>query len=285
MFSAEKKYYLFRTTSPNEGFQCYESADLVNWKLDGWSWRVSPLHVAHGGLQSPCVFSYRGLYYLVYNAKFPGAPRFGLAASTQPQGAYHDVHSPWLSLAGDCSNPSVFVDRNEKAFLVFSRSSGKRAGSRGIYAAALNADLSALSGPPALLLRAEERWELADSSPGLDVGCLFRIGSKYYLTYSAGDPAAGRSVVGYATADKPLGPWTKNEENPLLNTVADLKVISPNRGRAFQSLDRKNWFLLYESGAAPGGASGGSIQVQDVQPQAGRQLVTNPASRRVLNLN
>jgi len=30
------RYYLFGTTSSNEGFKCWESTDLVNWTLMGW---------------------------------------------------------------------------------------------------------------------------------------------------------------------------------------------------------------------------------------------------------
>ena len=33
--------------------------------------------------------------------------------------------------------------------------------------------------------------------------------------------------TGYATADKPLGPWTKAEENPIATTNLDIGVSGP----------------------------------------------------------
>src|SRR5690349_12802759 len=62
----DKKYFLFGTPSPAEGIQCYESKDLIRWKLDGWAWRRSGLHVARGDLHSPQVFQYQGMFCLIY---------------------------------------------------------------------------------------------------------------------------------------------------------------------------------------------------------------------------
>jgi beta-xylosidase len=278
IFSDRKKYYLVGTVSSTEGFQCYESADLVSWKLDGWAWRVSGMRVARGGFRAPRVFSYQGLYYLVYGARFAGGNKFGLAASTQPQGPYHDVHVPWLSLGDGCTGANVFVDRNGKGFLTFCRSGS-------IYGASLNKDLSSLSAQPVSLLQPEQRWELKESSPGMDSICMFRIGSKYYLTYSAGGPHTPKAAIGYATADKPLGPWTKSEENPLLSTQAEPGISSPTQGSVFRSLDGKEWLITYQTTQTAPTGSVASINIENLELMGIRQLVLKPASRRVLLLN
>lgn len=277
IFSDRKKYYLIGTASSSEGFQCYEAADLVNWRLTGWAWRVSGLRVAHGGLCGPRVFSYQGLYYLVYGARIGGASKFGLAASTQPQGTYHDVHAPWLSMADGCTGGNVFVDRNGKAFLSFCRSGS-------IYGAALSQDLSNLSGQPMRLLQPEQRWESSGPSSGMDSTCMFRIGSKYYLTYSAGNPRSFKSAIGFATADKPLGPWTKSEDNPLLSTQAESGISSPTQGSVFRSIDSKAWFIVYQTVQSVADRPATSINVQNLELAGIRQLLVKPASRRVLVL-
>src|SRR5689334_17727828 len=81
IFGEGKKYFLFGTVSPTQGFQCYESADLVHWKLDGWAWRMSSLRVARDKLHSPQVFLYDGMYCMVYSARVPGGQKLALAAS------------------------------------------------------------------------------------------------------------------------------------------------------------------------------------------------------------
>ncbi len=167
IFSDRKKYYLFGTASSSEGFQCYESTDLLNWKMDGWAWRVSGLRVARGGLRAPRAFLYQGLYYLVYGAQISGGTKLGLAASTQAQGPYHDVHVPWVSAGEGCAGANVFVDHNGKAFLTFCRSGS-------VYGASLSQDLSNPNGPPLRLLQPEQRWEMMGSNPGMDSICMFR---------------------------------------------------------------------------------------------------------------
>lgn len=275
IFSDRKKYYLIGTASSSEGFQCYESTDLVNWKIDGWAWRVSGLRVARGGLRAPRVFLYQGLYYLVYGAQIPGGAKVGLAASTQPQGPYHDVHVPWLSVGEGCTGANVFVDRNGKALITFCRSGS-------VYGASLSQDLSKLNGPPVRLLQPEQRWELMGSSPGMDSVSMFRIGSKYYLTYSAGNPHSLESAIGYATADKPLGPWTKSEENPLLRTRAESGLSSPTQGSVFHSLDSKAWFIMYQTRQSVGEGAAVSIHVENLELTGIRQLLVKPALRRIV---
>ena len=276
IFSDRKKYYLIGTASSSEGFQCYESTDLVSWKMDGWAWRLSGHRVAHGGLRCPRVFFYQGLYYLVYGAQTSGGARLGLAASTQPQGPYHDIHVPWVSVGEGCTGASVFVDHDGKAFLTFCRLGS-------VYGAILTQDLSKLIGSPVKLVQPEQRWELLGSSAGMDSSSMFRIGSKYYLTYSAGNPQTLESAIGYATADKPLGPWIKSEANPLLGARPESGLSSPTQGSVFHSVDRKAWFILYQTKLSAGDIAD-LINVEHLELTGIRQLLVNPTSRRTLIL-
>ena len=41
------KYYLFGTTSPNDGFQYWESTDLMQWNLKGYAYKERTHHGAN----------------------------------------------------------------------------------------------------------------------------------------------------------------------------------------------------------------------------------------------
>jgi beta-xylosidase len=276
IFSDAKKYYLFGGAPGNEGFQCYESPDLIHWSLDGWAWRMSGLRVAKGDLRAPHVFSYRGMFFLVYSARMPEGTRLALASSTQTQGPYHDVHAPWLSAAAGSMGGDVFVDQNGKAYLVFSRPSAGKVSS--ICGSALNEDLSRCIGEPVRLLQTDQRWEFArdDSASTFNSASLFRIGSKYYLAYSVGNPAELTSAIGYATADAPLGPWIKGENNPLLSARSGQEILSPAHVSAFRAVDRKHWLLGYENAQGTLTRSGtGVIQFETLALDGIRRLVTS----------
>ena len=250
VFLWAKNSFLFGTSSPSEGFQCYESPDLVHWKLNGWAWRKNGMHVARGELHSPQVFAYQGMFCMIYSALMPTGTQLALAASVKPEGPYHDLHVPWLGLGDGCVDGDVFINDNGKPYLIFSqRSMRNSCRYSAIYGVGLNKDLSEMIGEPAKLLEADQRWELAhreliqyNESPRM-----FRIGSKYYLTYSANDPLSPEYGIGYAVADKPLGPWVKSAQNPLLSTHAEIAVFGPGHGSVFRSIDRKEWIIVYDS--------------------------------------
>lgn len=247
-----KKYFLFGTASPSEGFQCYESSDLAHWNLDGWAWRKVGLHVALGDLHSPQVFVYQNTFILVYSARMPTGAHLGLAASLKPQGPYHDLHVPWLDLEPGCVAGDVFVDRNGKAFLSYTRA-GTRNGChyRMVYGVALAKDLSKTNGKPVKLLETGEAGELAPNAFD-QAGRVFRAGSKYYLVYSVTDPHSPGLAVGYASADNPLGPWSKGP-TPLLRPRPEIGVMSLGHPAVFCSLNRNEWFIVYDSLTRPAG--------------------------------
>jgi beta-xylosidase len=278
-----KKYYLLGTTSPSEGFQCYESPDLAHWKFDGWAWRKSGLHVARGDLHSPQVFVYQGMFCMVYSGRMPTGTQLALAASVKPEGPYHDLHVPWLGLGNGCVGGDVFIDDNGKPYLIFSQKSTRNSCSySAIYGVALNKDLSKIIGEPAKLLEANQRWELVhgDLNQCNESARMFRIGSKYYLAYSANDHLTSDYGIGYALADKPLGPWTKSTENPLLSSHAEIGVFGPGRGSVFRSVDRSEWFIAYDSLTDPANRSEDRVvNIDRLVLQNNRTLTTKGPTR------
>jgi GH43 family beta-xylosidase len=276
IFVHARKYYLFGTASPTEGFHCYESSDLVNWKFDGWAWRKSAMRAARGELHSPQVFLYQGMFCLVYSARMASGTRLALAAATQPEGPYHDLHVPWLALGEFCTSGDVFIDDNGKAYLTFTQTSSREGCAYGtIYGVSLNGDLSKIVGTPLKLLEPTQRWELVrrDSVRYNGVPRMFKINGKYYLTYSANDPVSPDRAIGYARADKPLGTWTKALDNPLLSSRAELAIVGPGQGSVFRALGGVERFVLYESFADPANPYGPrAINIDRLQLKENRQL-------------
>jgi hypothetical protein len=266
MLVQAKKYYLFGASFLGDGIQCYESPDLRHWSLDGWAVRKTGMRVALGEFRAPQVFLHQGMFCLVYSARMHGGIQLGLAASTKPQGPYHDIHAPWLGLSGVCSAGRVFVNDNGKAYLVYSERKLRNGYNQSvIYGVAISSDLSKTQGQPIKLLEPTQRWELVhrDVTQINDSPCLFKMASKYYLTYSANDPMTPDFGIGYAVADKPLAGWTKGLENPLISTRADIGVVGPGNPSVFRSVDRTDWFMVYDTFADP----------------------ANPSSDRVVNID
>jgi beta-xylosidase len=271
-----RRYYLFGTVSPSDGFQCYESADLVNWKLDGWAWRRTPMRAAQGELHSPQVVIYQGMFCLIYSARMATGNHLALAASTHPEGPYHDLHVPWLSLGDSCTSGDLFIDDNGKPYLTFTkRIQGVGSPSCAIYGVALNKDLSKTVGEPVKLLEPTQRWELAhrdqvryNQSPRM-----FKISGRYYLSYSANDPLSADCAIGYARADKPLGPWTKAAENPLLAGRPNQTPVGLGQGSVFRSLDGSERFLVYSALEDPANPTGYRVvNIDRLVPQESRKL-------------
>jgi hypothetical protein len=283
VFGDSKRYFLFGTASPSEGFQCYESTDLLNWKLGGWAWRMSGLRAAKGQLHAPQVFLYQGMYCMVYSARMASGQQLALAAAVQPQGPYHDLHAPWLDLGGACADGFVFID-NSKPVLVFSKQAAQpEAEPARVYGVALNQDLSKAIGAPVMLLQPDQRWEWVDKKlkRTIESPRIFKIGSKYYLTYTARDPRNSECAIGYATADKPLGPWSKSPDNPLLATKPEAGLLRPAKGSVFRSLDGKEWFFLYQAmGQSVGTSQEAEIDIDRLAVLGIRQLSIQLSARR-----
>ena len=88
------------------------------------------------------------------------------------------------------------------------------------------------SGEPVLLLRPEQEWEgrsaAATGRRWNEGSYLLKHNRKYYMTYSGNFFAGPDYAVGYATADTPLGPYTKAPENPTLERAAQVTGTGHN---------------------------------------------------------
>ena len=256
-------YYLFGTTSSNEGFEYYTSADLVHWTHGGWAWRKTADSWAEAAFWAPEVKFYRGRFYMTYSGRLRGVKPArlltALAVSDKPEGPYRDLHAPWFDDGYSAIDSHLFVDSDDIPYLFYSRNGQQDGYSYGvIYGVALAGDLSKPVGEPVKLLEAGQPWERINWSWNRcnEGPAVLKHRGKYYMTYSANNTGAPGYGVGYAVAGSPLGAWRKNPENPLLASNLEIGISSPGHSSIATSPDSRELFIVYHSHADPGNPKG-----------------------------
>jgi GH43 family beta-xylosidase len=281
------KYYLFGTTSSNTGFQYYTSEDLVYWKPGGWAYQKTENSWADALFWAPEVKFYRGKFYMTYSGRVRGSnPALwkmltALAVSDKPEGPYRDLHAPWFDAGYSAIDGHIFVDTDGAPYLYFSRNGSQDGYSYGVnYGVALAGDLSKLLGEPVKLTEADQPWERINWARNRcnEGPAVLKHNGKYYLTYSANSTGAPGYGVGYAVADKPLGPWVKSPDNPLLASSLEIGVSSPGHNSITMSPDGKEMFIVYHSHADPDNPKGARVVNIDrlVFDKSGRLRVIGP---------
>lgn len=265
-FLHQGKYYLIGTTSSNEGFQCYESTNLRDWTHKGWAWRKTEDCWAEAAFWAPEVKYYQGKFYMTYSGRVrdsnPGKLLMGLAVSDTPEGPYRDLHAPWFDLGYSTIDGHIFVDDDGTPYVFFSRNGVQDGYSYGMnYAVQLERDLSKPVGEPVKVGEASQLWERVkwDENRCNEGAFVLKHEGRYYMTYSANHTGYSHYGVGYATADKPLGPWTKAEENPVLKTNLTVGVSAPGHNSIVTSPDGTELFIVYHTHANPEKPSGDRV--------------------------
>jgi beta-xylosidase len=257
------RYYLFGTNASNTGFKFWESADLVHWTPKDWAYQETDDSWAKSHYWAPEVKEYRGKFYMTYSAmpKRTDTPRLliALAVSDKPAGPYEDLHAPWFDFGYSAIDGHIFVDDGGKPYLYFSRNGVQDGYSFGIiYGVALADDLSNPVGEAVKLIEADQPWEKVRYAENRcnEGAFVLKHEGRYYMTYSANHTGFPHYGIGYATADKPLGPWVKAQENPIAATNPDVGVSGPGHSCVTRSPDGKEMFIVYHSHADPQKPSG-----------------------------
>jgi len=224
---------------------------------NGWSDSTA----AWGGAYwAPEVYRYKGRFYLFYSAQWKENPskelenfRIGVAVADAPTGPFIDVQNrPIFDPGYPIIDANLYVSDDGRVYLYYSRCCYKHpvasevadwAKQKGwyneieeswVYGVELKPDFSGVIGEPALLLRppvsmsdGQAEWE-SRSVTSKEVNrrwtegsFLFKHNDTYYMMYSANHFAGEHYAVGYATAEHPLGPFTKASHNPVLEKNTD----------------------------------------------------------------
>jgi beta-xylosidase len=250
---------------------------------NGWS---DPKAAWDGAYWAPEVYEVNGKFYMFYSAQWKENPanevenfRIGVAVADKPIGPFIDIaNKPIFDPGYPIIDANVLFDKGGKMYLYYSRCAYKHpveseiatwAKNKGwfneieeswVYGVELKPDFSGVIGEPVLLLRPpvsmkdeQAEWE-SRSVTSKEVNrrwtegsVAFRKGETYYMMYSSNYFGGEHYAVGYATATKPLGPYTKAANNPVLqkNSAQGGSVTGTGHNSITYSPDKKEMFCVY----------------------------------------
>lgn len=248
-------YYMVGTGEVQDGFKMYSSTDLNEWKDEGRiyqgntdsSWNVA-------NFWAPELYEKEGKFYLFYSADWRENPnndletfRIGVAVSNSPTGPYTDLNNRPVFDPGYPIIDANLLFEDGKVYLYYSRACYKHpvesevaawAREKGmydeieeswIYGVEMKPDFSGVIGEPQILLRPpltmddqQAEWESRSVTSGevnrrwTEGSYIFKHNDIFYMMYSANFYGGKNYAVGYATSKSPLGPFTKADNNPVL---------------------------------------------------------------------
>jgi len=242
---------------PNPGVRLWRSDDLLSWEVaadlvrrddmpdDAW---------CRDRFWSPEIHARGGRFYLTFTARNEARQTGwgqGLAVSERIEGPYRlvtrDAPLRWGGI-----DLSLFTDEDGRSY-------GYHSGAGGIVAAEIDLDRGAYaSGPVPCVQMIPGTWE----DRVMEGPFVIRRRGRYYLFYSCG---ARGYEVGYAVADRPLGPWTKAPGNPLFGVQnaescrkmgiaftgdPDCRLLFAGHNAVFPGPDGGDWvcYLVQEKG-------------------------------------
>ena len=285
--ASDGKYYMYGTGGAKDGFRVCSSTDLVHWKEEGQVYRGNtPDSWAIGDFWAPEVYELNGKYYMFFSGQWKENPtnevenfRIGVAVSDKPTGPFKEIsNGPVFDPGYPIIDANLLFTDNGKVYMYYSRCCYKhpveseiadwakqqklfdKIEESWVYGVELKSDFSGVVGEPVLLLRPpvkmddkQAEWESRSVTSGevnrrwTEGSYIFKHNDIYYMMYSANFFAGKNYAVGYATSRNPLGPFTKANNNPILqkNTEQGGEVTGTGHNSITWSKDGKQMYCVY----------------------------------------
>ena len=213
-------YYAYATGSGGTNLQSAKSSDLIAWQPLGDPLPALPKWANPGYTWAPDVSpAADGKTFVMYFVARDAASDkqcIGAATSEKPEGPFSSsADKPIICQAdvGGSIDPASFVDEDGTRYVLWKNDGNCCGFPTYLYIQKTSPDGLTLEGEPTQLIRNDQPWE----GPLIEAPTLWKHGGKYYLFYSANSYAGVDYAVGYATADKALGPYQK-VRGPFLKT-------------------------------------------------------------------
>ncbi len=273
----EGVYYLFGTTDGTElkRFRCWRSGDLSVWENIGHTLELTPDSWSTGTFWAPEIVFFRGRFYMSYTATNPGHKGYKvcIAVSNSPDGPYEEYAAPLFDNGIPCWDSHIFIDTDNTPYLFYTSKETS-------YGIQLREDMKSLEGNPVRCTEIDQAWEMPPSEPKFwcnEGPFVIKHNGLYYMTYSGNHYASSLYAIGYATAHSPLGPWTKNPDNPVVKSDPSVPVSGPGHNSFTVSPDKTELFMVYHThkNAQPGGERVVNID-RVVFDDSGRMRLTGP---------
>ena len=254
-------YHLF-ATGEAAGFLTWRSEDLSHFER---SRALKKVNWASKDYWAPEVYAWQGKYVMLFTARWQekASLRIGIASSDAPEGPYEDpLDAPLFDFGYAAIDATLFTDEAGTPYLIYSKDCSENIfqgrHESHLYGVQMTNDLLHTVGQPVLLTQPDQPWETLSGDYRWNEGpSVIRHDGKYYLFYSANYYASREYAVGVAVADAPLGPYRKQENNPVLRWVGseeNVLVSGPGHNSFFTVGDEL--FSAYHTHTFPDRPSG-----------------------------
>jgi arabinan endo-1,5-alpha-L-arabinosidase len=230
--AADGNFYIYTTQSIYSAgvlnLPILKSADLVHWKLAGQVFPSIPRWAVGGpggDMWAPHGFVNHGRYYVYYASREYGTGNMaiGVATSDSPTGPFKDLGKPllkWEKKNYVAIDPFVFRARDGHLYLYWGSNSDP------IRAQRLSSDGLRLVGRPKVVLASRE----SDNGGLIEGAWVLPHDAYYYLMYSQGDCCSSHPnyQVAVARSSSPLGPFTRDPNNPILKGDSNFSATGHN---------------------------------------------------------
>lgn len=241
----EGVYYLYPTHG-GKGYDVFTSRDLVHWEPRGRCFDAP-----RPGAWAPDVFrwTHDGKFYLYYtvDAHKP-LKQIGVAVADSPLGPFQDRGV----LVKNAIDAHLFENADGALYLYYVQL--PNAEGRPVLASRLRvqpmADPLHAQGDSHVVIAPEAPWEKVHF-PVTEAPWMFVHGGRYYLMYSGSHAATAGYAIGYATAESPLGPFTKHPGNPIAHSGRG--VFGPGHHCVVEGPNGGLWMVYHQKDEEPFG--------------------------------
>jgi beta-xylosidase len=250
--------YLFGSTDPDPwnppglGFDCWRSADLVEWEGPIAAFRPPPDFWADRKFWAPEVHFYQGRYFMFASFKATDAARgTAVLAADSPAGPYVPwSDGPVTPRDWECLDGTLYVDPDGEPWIVYCHEWLQVVDGR-MIAQRLTPDLLETTGEPVELFRASSApWVGAGDPAGLydepayvtDGPWLHRLASGTLIMLWSSGNTSGSYAMGIArslTGDV-LGPWEHQAEPLWADDGGHGMIVRALDGRLLVTLHQPN---------------------------------------------
>lgn len=248
-------YYVYTS-----GLHLYRSKDLVNYEDLGKFYEEKEEDWFDRYESAPECYKFGGRYYIFYTPNEKYNPtgelengRVAVLVGDSPEGPFGDYLGRPLFDPGYAVIDAHVYHEDGRYYLYWSRTCYHHPvgpddlEESWIYGCEMKSDFTGLIGTPRLMTRPEQEWEgrtvPAHKRRWNEGMFVLKHGDTYYMTFSS--DTFEDYAVGYATAKHPLGPWTKAEENPILEGHPEIGVYAPGHNSFVWSKDGTELFMVY----------------------------------------
>lgn len=211
-------YYAYGTGAAS-GIEVWVSRDMVSWERgEGGAREGLALHRedvwGDKWFWAPEVYRLKDKFYMYFSAE----EHICVAVSDSPLGPFVQHEKKPLIADEKCIDNTLFIDDDGRAYMYFDRFND----GLNIWVVEMEDDYVTMKKETMRpCIHVSQAWE--EVWPRVNEGCfVIRHDGTCYMTYSGNGYESPYYGIGCATADSPLGPWTKYDHNPLLQNPGDL---------------------------------------------------------------